>query len=52
VGKAYDVHSIPHLFILDREGRIAYEYSGYDEESLQEIVDAVNHQLAVPVTGS
>jgi thiol-disulfide isomerase/thioredoxin len=52
VGEAYGVHTIPHLFILDREGRIADEYSGYGEESLQEIVDAVNRQLAVPVTGS
>jgi thiol-disulfide isomerase/thioredoxin len=52
VGEAYGVRTIPHLFILDREGRIADEYSGYGEDSLQEIVDAVNHEIAVPVTGS
>jgi len=52
VGEAYGVHTIPHLFILDRDGRIAYEYSGYGEDSLQEIVDAVNREIAVPVTGS
>lgn len=50
VGEAYGVHSLPHLFILDREGRVAYEYSGYGEDSLQDIVDAVNRELAVPVT--
>jgi thiol-disulfide isomerase/thioredoxin len=51
VGEAYGVHTIPHLFIIDREGAIAYEHSGYGEESLQEIVDEVNHQLAVPAAG-
>ena len=51
VGEAYGVHTIPHLFIIDREGRIAYEHSGYGEESLQEIVDEVNQQLALPVAG-
>lgn len=51
VGEAYGVHTIPHLFIIDRDGRIAYEHSGYGEESLQRIVDEVNHQLAVAGTG-
>jgi len=51
VGEAYGVHTIPHLFIIDRECAIAYEHSGYGEESLQEIVDEVNHQLAVPAAG-
>ena len=52
VGEAYGIHTIPHLFIIDRQGRIAAEHSGYGEESLQAIVDEVNHQLGAPVTGS
>jgi thiol-disulfide isomerase/thioredoxin len=52
VGEAFGIRTIPHLFIVDRAGRIAAEHSGYGEESLQEIVDEVNRQLAVPMTGS
>ena len=48
VGKAYGVTGIPHLFVIDRQGRVTYELSGYGEESLQDIVDAVNRQIALP----
>ena len=48
IGEAYGVHGLPHLLIIGKDGRVAYQDVGYGEESLQEIVDAVNKELAKP----
>ena len=49
VGKAYGVEGIPRLFVIDKDGRIAYSHTGYDEEhSVDRIVDAVNRVLVQP----
>jgi peroxiredoxin len=42
VSRAYGVHSIPRLFIVDPQGRIVYEHSGYGgglERNLRLILD-------------
>jgi len=49
IREAYGVEGIPHLFIIDRDGKLAFELTGYGEESLQRIVDEINRQLARPV---
>ena len=48
IGRAYGVQGIPRLFMVDRQGRIAYIHSGYGDSSIDEIVKAVNKLLATP----
>ena len=45
VSKRYDVEGIPHLLILDVDGRIAYQHVGYNEEALAGIVAEINTLL-------
>jgi len=49
IGDAYGVKGIPHLLVIGKNGKVAFKASGYGEESLQEILDAVNGELARPV---
>lgn len=46
IGRAYGVQGIPRLFMVDRNGRVAYIHSGYGDSSIDEIVDAANKLLA------
>ncbi|MGH8444424.1 MAG: TlpA family protein disulfide reductase [Solimonas sp.] len=49
VGELYEVKAIPRMFIIDRDGRIAYAHVGYDpENSVQMIVSEVNELLQRP----
>jgi thiol-disulfide isomerase/thioredoxin len=48
IGDAYGVKGIPHLLVIGRNGRVAFKATGYGEESIQEILDAVNGELARP----
>jgi thiol-disulfide isomerase/thioredoxin len=48
IGDAYDVQGLPHLLVIGKDGKVAFEDTGYGEESLQVIVDAVNKELAKP----
>jgi peroxiredoxin len=49
VGEQYAVRAIPRMFIIDRDGRVAYSHTGYDpESSLPQIVDEVNTLLQRP----
>lgn len=38
VSDAYGVNSLPHMFILGHDGRVAYTHRGYSEQSLPGIV--------------
>ena len=38
---AWGVRSIPRMFIIDREGNIAFRHIGYSEESLPGIIDEI-----------
>ena len=38
---AWGVRSIPRMFIIDREGTIAFRHIGYSEESLPGIIDEI-----------
>lgn len=41
VRKAWGVGPIPHLFMIDHEGRIAYEHRGYGDDFIPTLVDHV-----------
>jgi len=41
----YRIDSIPHLFLIDRDGRIAVEHAGFGEGSLEQLVADVNSAL-------
>lgn len=46
IGKSYDVTGLPHMFIIDKQGKVAYIHSGYDEKALGGIVDELNGLMA------
>jgi hypothetical protein len=45
-GEQYGVNAIPHMVILDREGRIAAVHIGYGEDQLPGLVAEINQLLA------
>jgi thiol-disulfide isomerase/thioredoxin len=42
----YGISSIPHLFLIDREGKVVANHLGYGDRSLAELVADINHALA------
>ena len=44
--EAYGVKGIPHLFLIGKDGRVAYIHVGYDASSLPGIVEELNALLA------
>jgi thiol-disulfide isomerase/thioredoxin len=48
IGESFGVKGIPHLFVIGKNGRVAFQDTGYGEESVQVILDAVNAELARP----
>lgn len=49
VGARYGVRRIPHLFIIDQDGRVASVRSGYDPDTaIDAIVGEVRRLLAAP----
>ena len=45
----YGVNGIPHLVIIGRDGRILNVYRGYDESSLDGIVESLNRAINTPL---
>lgn len=45
VSDAYGVDSLPHLFLIDAEGKVAFTLKGYGEASLPRLIDRINEQL-------
>lgn len=45
VAKKYGVEGIPHMVIIDVDGRIAHQHIGYNEKNLLVIVDEINQLL-------
>ena len=41
VSDQYGVNSLPHMFILGHDGKVAYTHRGYSEESLPGIVEEI-----------
>ncbi len=42
----YNVHAIPRLIFIDREGKVASDHTGYGESSIPEFVAELNRLLA------
>lgn len=45
---AYGVKGIPHLVIIDRDGKIVEVFRGYSESSLDGIIASINLAIATP----
>ncbi len=45
VAKKYGVEGIPHMFIIDVDGRVAFRHVGYKEEEIPTIVGEINSLL-------
>lgn len=45
VAKRYGVKGIPHMLIVDANGRVAYQHTGYNEDALEDIVAEINALL-------
>jgi thiol-disulfide isomerase/thioredoxin len=48
IASRYSISSIPHLFIIGRDGKVLANHIGYGDRSLQELVDDINHAFAEP----
>ena len=46
IARHYDISSIPHLFIISRDGKVLANHLGYGDRSLEELIDDINHALA------
>lgn len=42
IGRKYGVEGIPHMVIIDKEGKVASIHIGYGESQLPALVDAIN----------
>jgi thiol-disulfide isomerase/thioredoxin len=51
-GDQYDVKAIPHMVVIDREGRIAAIHIGYGADELPDLVAEINQLLAAKVTSA
>ena len=48
VSDAYGISSIPHMFIIGRDGKVAHVFHGYSEDGLPAILEKLNATLATP----
>lgn len=46
IQKAWGVGKIPHMFMIDHTGRLAYEHVGYGNKFIPQLADEVNLLLA------
>ena len=46
VRQAYGVKGIPHTVIIGRDGRVTAVLMGYNDDSIDEILEEVNEDLA------
>jgi hypothetical protein len=45
IARKYNVSSIPHLFMIDRDGQIVANHLGYGDRSVEELVNDINGAL-------
>lgn len=48
ISKAYGVTAVPHLFMVDKAGRLGWTYNGHSEAAIPRIEAAANRLLAEP----
>jgi thiol-disulfide isomerase/thioredoxin len=46
IARRYAISSIPHLFIIDRDGKIAANHLGYGDSTVDELVSDINRALS------
>jgi thiol-disulfide isomerase/thioredoxin len=51
IASRYAISSIPHLFIIDRDGKILANHIGYGDRSVDELIADINHAFAEPPPG-
>ena len=49
VASLYSVTSIPHLFMIGRDGKVVANHLGYGDSTLEELVADINRALAAPL---
>jgi thiol-disulfide isomerase/thioredoxin len=49
VANLYSVTTIPHLFIISRDGKIIANHLGYGDRTMDELVSDINGALAEPL---
>lgn len=47
IGKSYGVEAVPDLFIVGKDGRLAFHHVGYGDNTIDKIVTVLNEQLAL-----
>lgn len=52
IAEAYGVSGLPHMVLVDKQGRVAYIHIGYSEESLPRFVYEINNLLEREVAAS
>jgi thiol-disulfide isomerase/thioredoxin len=50
--RLYSISSIPHLFMIGRDGKVVANHLGYGDRSLEELLADINHALAAPLPES
>ena len=45
ISQKFGVNAIPHMFMVDKTGKVAHVHLGYDETMLNQIVDELNTLL-------
>ncbi|PCI34508.1 MAG: thioredoxin family protein [Alphaproteobacteria bacterium] len=46
IGKKFGVEGIPHLLIIGKDGKVAYQAVGYGEGSVKKLINILDAQLA------
>jgi hypothetical protein len=55
LARKYDIHCIPHVFIIGHDGKILKAHAGYGPGLIEELVDDINAALqsaALPVSAA
>jgi peroxiredoxin len=50
VASLYSVTKIPHLFMIDRDGKVVANHLGYGDRTLHELISDINRALAEPLS--
>jgi len=47
LAKKYGVNTLPNLFIIGKDGKLAYHAVGYGDHSIKKIIKIINQQLLI-----
>ncbi len=52
VGEAFSVDSLPRLYIIDRQGKVAFVHEGYSDASIDSLAAELNALLGISQPGT